>query len=87
MLQEVVAVEPIDSTRLRVLFDDGVGGVVDVAAAVTFTGVFAPLADPSFFVQVRVGLGTAVWPNGADIAPETLYALATGHRLDLQPGP
>jgi hypothetical protein len=41
-------------------------------------GVFAPLADPQYFAKVRLDeeLGTIVWPNGADIAPDTLHRLA-----------
>ena len=39
-------------------------------------GVFEPLLDPAFFAQVRVDpvLCTVVWPNGADLCPDVLYA-------------
>ena len=37
--------------------------------------IFEPLVDPDFFAQVRVddGLGTVVWPNGADLDPLVLH--------------
>lgn len=41
--------------------------------------VFDPLRAPAFFAQVKLDAvaGTVVWPNGAGVAPETLYELAS----------
>jgi len=81
-LHDVVAVEVLEGYRLRLRFDDGAQGEIDVARHAGFDGVFAPLKDPAFFRQVRVDsdLGTICWPNGADLAPEVLYEVAVGRR-------
>lgn len=57
-------------------FDDGVSKQVDLRQLLKGP-VFEPLQDPAEFAKVRVDheAGTIVWPNQADIAPETLYAL------------
>lgn len=77
-LIHVTEVEPLGGYRLRLRFDDGTGGEVDLSKE-TWNGVFAPLADPAYFDAVKVDgeLGTIVWPNGADIAPETLHRWVT----------
>ena len=81
-MQELVHVTGVEVTgdrRLRLAFEDGVVGEVDFAAW-DFQGVFEPLEDPVYFGRVRIdsALGTIVWPNGADVAPETLHAWVTG---------
>jgi hypothetical protein len=70
----VTQVEALADHRLRLSFGDGAEGEVDLSAR-AWRGVFAPLRDQAFFAQVELDeeLGTTVWPNGADIAPETLY--------------
>lgn len=75
----VTDVQCLGGHRLRLVFDDGSSGEVDFSQE-DWTGVFAPLADPQYFARVQLDeeLGTIVWPNGADIAPETLRRLATG---------
>ncbi len=75
-LPEVTAVEALGGHRLRLSFADGVGGVVDLDYLLGRGPIFEPLRDPDYFAQVRVDSegGTIVWPNGADVAPETLYA-------------
>ena len=74
----VVEVEWLGGHRLRIGFEDGASGDVDFSQE-AWGGVFAPLADPEYFGQVRLDdeLGTIVWPNGADIAPETLHQLVS----------
>lgn len=80
MLRDVISVEVLEPYRLRLRFDDGVEGVIDVAQEVPFQGIFEPLRDPDFFRQVQVvpDIGTIVWPNGADLDPLVLYSHVTG---------
>jgi hypothetical protein len=79
MLKDVVAAKAIGDYRLHLQFEDGVEGVVDLAAILSFRGVFEPLRDPAYFANVRVDseLGTVVWPNGADLDPDVLYGRIT----------
>jgi hypothetical protein len=73
-LHRIVDVDVVGPHRLRLAFDDGVGGELD-ASDWEWTGVFEPLRDPDYFARVELDpeLGTISWPNGADIAPETLH--------------
>jgi hypothetical protein len=76
-LVHVTAVEVAGGHCLRLRFDDGQEGEVDLSGW-SWVGIFEPLADPTYFRRVELDeeLGTIVWPNGADIAPETLHAWA-----------
>jgi Protein of unknown function (DUF2442) len=83
MLKDIVEVQPLDDYRLRIRFEDGAEGIVDLAQIVPFSGVFAPLRDRSEFALVKVNheLGTICWPSGADLDPDVLYSLITGEAL------
>lgn len=76
----LIEAEPVVGYVVRVRFDDGTAGEVDLSYLRGFGGVFEPLKDPAFFRQLRADreAGTIVWPNDLDIAPETLYAHAQG---------
>ncbi len=76
----LIEAEPLVGTIVRVSFEDGITGEVDLAYLLDYGGVFEPLRDPHFFRRLRADqeAGTIVWPNAADIAPETLYAHAQG---------
>jgi hypothetical protein len=85
MLQDVIHVEYLGDYQLRLRFEDGVVGTVDVSKLVKFVGVFAPLEDGNYFAQVSVDpdIGTIRWPNGADLDPDVLYAEITGELIDV----
>ena len=77
---EITAVEHLGGHRLRLTFADGFVGDVDLAErlAAPNGSMFEPLEDVAYFAQVTVDpeLGTVVWPNGADLAPDVLYQQA-----------
>jgi hypothetical protein len=70
----VTGVELLGDYRLGLAFDDGTRRVVDLSDELSGP-IFEPLRNPSLFRQVRLDpeLRTIVWPNGADLAPETLH--------------
>jgi hypothetical protein len=56
-----------------VVFDDGTRGDIDFSEYIGRGPVFEPFRDVSFFQKATIEGGTISWPNGADVAPETLY--------------
>jgi len=72
-LNEVVDIEARSGYSYFVMFDDGTHGVIDFSEYLDKGNIFAPLKAPAFFKRARIEGGTIAWPNGADIAPETLY--------------
>jgi hypothetical protein len=56
------------------VFNDGSENTIDFSEWLEGP-MFEPLKAPDFFARYFLDGGTVVWPNGADIAPETLYAV------------
>ncbi len=79
----VTEVEALPEFRLRVVFADGLAGLVDLSRMVHSpkAGVFAALADPNLFAQVRLEFGTVAWPNELDLAPDAMYDAIREHRV------
>ncbi len=76
MIIHVTDVEPCGEYSLRLTFDDGSCKRVNLKPLLEGP-VFDPLLRPELFARVVIDpVGcTIVWPNGADIAPETLHGL------------
>ncbi|HAN47899.1 MAG: DUF2442 domain-containing protein [Nitrospira sp.] len=83
MLKDLVEAAPLDGYRVRLRFEDGIEGELDLATIIHFEGVFAPLKDLVRFRELAVhpDLGTIYWPNGADLDPVVLYTRITGAPL------
>jgi hypothetical protein len=74
-LPTVVLAEYRGGHTICLLFNDGVESTVDFSDWLTGP-IFEPLQDPGYFQRFFLDGGTVIWPNGADIAPETLYERA-----------
>jgi hypothetical protein len=71
----VIRAEYRGDYRIHVTFSDGSEKIVDFEPWLDGP-VFEPLKDPRYFRAFFLDGGTVAWPNGADIAPETLYESA-----------
>ena len=73
MLPRIVEAEYVADFTIRLRFDDGAEGEVDLSQELSGP-IFQPLRNVQFFrrFQLHPELRTLVWPNGADLAPEFL---------------
>jgi len=77
MIPRIIEARHVRDYVVRVRFQDGVEGEVDLQPRL-YGEIFEPLKDAEYFAQFRVDtdLHALVWPNGADFAPEFLYEQA-----------
>jgi hypothetical protein len=73
--------EALPGFQLRVRFNDGTAGVVDMAAFIQSesAGVFASLHDERLFRQVKLSLGAVSWLGGLDLAPDAMHCAIKEH--------
>ena len=68
----VIGAQYQDAYRIYVWFHDGTEKTVDFSGWLDGP-VFQPLLEHAYFRRFFIDGGTVAWPNGADVAPETLY--------------
>lgn len=75
MIPRVTEARYISGRTIWLRFSDGAEGEIDLSAEI-HGEIFEPLRDAEYFRKFEVSreLGTVVWPNGADFAPEFLRA-------------
>jgi hypothetical protein len=71
----VAEVEALPGFRLRVRFNDGTEGAVEMWDFINSdaAGVFAALRDEQLFRRVTVTLGAVTWPGDLDLAPDVVH--------------
>ncbi len=78
-LPSVIRAEYRGAYRIHLAFSDGLENTVDFLDWL-HGSVFEPLKDEAYFQRFFLDGGTVAWPNGADIAPETLHERAKSSR-------
>lgn len=74
----VIKAEYRGGHRICITFDDQLEATIDFKPWLKGP-VFEPLKDPKVFQRFFLDGWTVAWPNGADIAPETLH-----HHAEIQ---
>ena len=69
---DVVEAKVTKHLEFTVKFADGASGRVKILPT-HLHGVFAKLADPDIFEQIRVTDGFVSWPGNIDLAPDAMY--------------
>jgi hypothetical protein len=76
MFLEVSQAKYLDNYRIKLTFNNGDVKTVDLQNELN-GNVYAPLRQLDYFKRFQLKYNTIEWENGADYAPEYLYAI--GH--------
>ena len=78
MYYDAISVKYIEDYKCEVEFVTGEKGIVDLST-IERNGVFSRFNDINYFKRVYIHENVLTWPPGdIDIAPETIYSMATG---------
>ena len=82
-MKRITSVDPLPEYRLKLRFDDGVEGSVDLSTEAG-KGVFAAWSDPKQFAKVRLEHGgrALAWPGEIDLCADALYLEVTGMKVE-----
>lgn len=83
MYYDAIEAKYIEGYKLEITFENGKRGIIDFKDYSKLGGVFSRFSDLEYFKKFYINqeIGVLCWPDGVDIAPETLYSEATGEPL------
>jgi len=82
MFWDIKKMTYLEKYTLKLVFKDDESGIVDLSGYKKRGGVFSRFTDIEYFKQVKLENGYLVWPGDVDIAPETIYSMATGKPIE-----
>jgi len=85
MYPAVKEVQALEDYRLRLVFENGETGILDMKPFLSW-GVLERLKDEELFRRVRVSFDTVQWECGIDLDPEFIYAKCLKHAIAKPPG-
>ena len=74
ILPQVIEARYVSGYKIELVFNTGLRKTVDFSHWLKGP-VFEPLRNRAEFRKFFIAGGTVCWPNGADIAPETLLSV------------
>jgi hypothetical protein len=83
MLPSVTKAKYVKDYLIEIKFNDGTKKIIDFKGWLSGP-VFKTLRNKDYFKRFFIDGPTIAWPNGADIAPEILYAAAA---VEVVPNP
>ncbi len=85
MYFNTIGAEYIDRYRIKLIFEDGKSGVIDLEKYISDGEIFEPVQSVENFKKFTVEFGTLTWNESSiDIAPETLYEKTKGEPVLLE---
>jgi hypothetical protein len=85
-MKRITRVEALPDHKVRLRFDDGKAGVVDLSRD-SGKGIFSAWNDPAHFASVKISHGgrSLEWPGEIDLCADALYLEIGGSITDVFP--
>ena len=80
----ITKVEPLRYPIVRIVFEDGLAGELDMSESIATGATFAPLKDPAYFRTVAIAPGGRSFGWNLDRLGEEIDFCADATRIDIE---